>query len=243
MIKVIIDAHNHIGLSRDGGHGKLDVLIGNMAAYKIAKSVLFAIDEEGYAPTYEVQNDKIIAARNKFPDKVIAFARIVPSAGRAAAREFKRCCELGVKGLKLKTPDGFEPADAKNILDLIGDRRDFPVLIHTAHDGHSQPRIWKPVIAHYPNINFILAHGGKDHYRQCAELAVKYPNVYVDTSTLSYNRTRYIYENTGPEKILFASDYPYSHPAIELKKIELLISHKGDLELILYKNAARLLGL
>ena len=49
--------------------------------------------------------------------------------------------------------------------------------------------------------------------------------------------------NAGPEKILFASDYPYSHPAIELKKIELLVKNKGDLDLILYKNAKRLLGL
>jgi len=240
---MIIDVHNHIGLSRDGGHGKLDDLIGIMDKNKIKKSVLFAVDEEGYEPTYELQNDKIIAAQNKLPGRIIAFTRIVPSAGPAAIKEFKRCCDLGARGLKLKTPDGFEPSDAKCILDIIGDRPNFPVLIHTAHDEHSQPRIWKPVIARYPNINFILAHGGKDHYRKCTELAIKYPNVYIDTSTLSYNRTRYTYENTGPEKILFASDYPYSHPAIELKKIELLITNKSDLDLVLCKNAARLLGL
>jgi len=240
---MIIDVHNHIGLSRDEGHGKLDDLIDNMAKCKIAKSVLFAIDEEGFEPTYELQNDKIVAAQNKYPDKIIAFTRIVPSAGRTAVREFNRCRKLGVKGLKLKTPDGFEPVEAKIILDLIGDRGDFPVLIHTAHDEHSQPRIWKPVVTRYPNINFILAHGGKDHYRKCTELAVKYPNVYLDTSTLSYNRTRHAYENAGPEKLLFASDYPYSHPVIELEKLKLLITNKADRELVFYKNAARLLGL
>jgi len=240
---MIIDVHNHIGLSRDGGHGKLDKIIEHMEDCKINKSVLFAVDEEGFEPTYEAQNDKIIAAKNKYPDKIIAFTRIVPSAGRAAINEFKRCIELGVNGLKLKTRDGFEPSDSKSILDLIEDHSKFPVLIHTAHDEHSQPRIWRPVVAQYPNINFILAHGGKDHYRKCTELAIKYPNVYVDTSTLSYNRTLYMYENAGPEKLLFASDYPYSHPAIELKKIELVINKKEDLELVLYKNAAKLMGL
>lgn len=240
---MIIDVHNHIGLSRDGGHGKLDDLLENMAKYKITKSVLFAIDEEGYEPTYKAQNEKIIAACQKYSDKLIAFTRIVPSAGRAAVMEFNRCCKLGAKGLKLKTPDGFDPEDAKIILDLIGDRKDFPVLIHTAHDEHSQPRIWKPIITHYPNINFILAHGGKDRYRQCTELAINYPNVYIDTSTLSYNRTRHVYEHAGPEKILFASDYPYSHPELELRKIELLIEDKKHLEMVLYKNAARLLGM
>jgi len=240
---MIIDVHNHIGLSRDGGHGKLDHLLENMDKSKITQSVLFAIDEQGYEPTYELQNDKVLAAQNKYPDKIIAFARIVPSAGKTAVHEFNRCCKAGVRGLKMKTPDGFDPVEARHILDLIGDRKDFPVLIHTAHDEHSQPRIWKPVIAHYPNINFILAHGGKDHYRKCTELAIKYPNVYIDTSTLSYNRTRFIYENTGPEKLLFASDYPYSHPAIELLKTQLVITKKDDLEMVLYKNAARLLGL
>lgn len=239
---MIIDVHNHIGLSRDGGYGILDDLIENMKISKIDKSVLFAVDEEGYEPTYEFQNDKIIAAQNKFPKQIVAFTRIVPSAKRAAIIEFKRCCELGVRGLKMKTPDGFQPSDAKCILDLI-DQPDFPVIIHTAHDEHSQPRIWAPVIAQYPEINFILAHGGKDHYRKCTELAIKYSNIYIDTSTLSFNRTQYMYENAGPEKLLFASDYPYSHPAIELKKIELIISKKVDLELVLYKNAARLLGI
>ena len=240
---MIIDIHNHIGLSRDGGHSKLEDVIENMAAYKINRTVLFAIDEEGYEPTFKAQNDKVIAARDQYPDKIIAFARIVPSEGRAAVQEFKRCCKLGVKGLKLKMSNGLDPKDAKCILDLIADRSDFPIVIHTAHDEHSQPRVWKPVITHYPKINFILAHGGKDRYRQCNELAMKYPNVYIDTSTLSYNRTRYSYANAGPEKILFASDYPYSHPGIELKKMQLLIKNKKDLDLILYKNAVRLLGL
>ena len=240
---MIIDVHNHIGLSRDGGHGKVDEVLQSMEECKISMSVLFAVDEEGYQPTYEIQNDKVLAAQNKYPDRIIAFTRIVPSAGKAAVKEFERCCALGAKGLKLKTCDGFEPSDAKVILDVLGERRDFPVLIHTSHDEHSQPRIWQPVVAKYPGLNFILAHGGKDHYRKCTELAIQYPNVYVDTSTLSYYRTQYIYENAGPEKLLFASDYPYSHPEIELKKIQLAVTKKDDLELVLFKNAARLLGL
>ena len=240
---MIIDIHNHVGLSRDGGHSKLEDILGNMAAYKISKVALFAIDEEGFEPTYTAQNTKVIAMRDRYPEKIIAFARIVPSAGRAAVQEFKRCLKLGVKGLKMKMSYGLDPKDAKSVLDLIADRGDFPVVVHTAHDEHSQPRVWEPVIACYPGINFILAHGGKDRYRQCNELAVKYPNVYMDTSTLSYNRTRYSYAHAGPGKILFGSDYPYSHPGIELKKMQLLVHDKKDMDMILYKNAVRLLGL
>ena len=241
--QMIIDIHNHLGLSQDGGCSKLEDIIENMATYKISKIALFAVDEEGYEPTYRKQNDKVLAARDQYPEKIIAFARIVPSAGRIAVQEFKRCCKRGAKGLKMKMSYGLDSKDAKCILDLIADRNDFPVIVHTAHDEHSQPLVWKPIIARYPRINFILAHGGKDRYLQCNELAAKYPNVYIDTSTLSYNRTRHTYAHVGAAKILFASDYPYSHPAIELKKIQLLVKSKRDLGLILYKNASRLLGL
>lgn len=240
---MIIDIHNHVGLSQDGGHSKLEDIIENMATYKISKVALFAVDEKGYEPTYKAQNTKVIAARDQYPDKVIAFARIIPSAGHIAVQEFKRCLKFGVKGLKMKMSYGLNPRDAKCILDLIADRSDFPVIIHTAHDEHSQPRIWEPVMARYPKINFIMAHGGKDRYRQCNEVAIKHPNVYIDTSTLSYNRTRHTYANAGAEKILFGSDYPYSHPGVELKKLQLLVKDKKDLGLILYKNAVRLLGL
>lgn len=240
---MIIDIHNHIGLSRDGGCSKIEDILANMAAYKIDKVALFAIDEEGWEPTYRKPNSRVLALREKYPKKIIAFTRIVPSAGAAAIAEFKRCLKLGAAGLKMKMSYGLDPRDAKGVLDLIGDRSDFPVIVHTAHDEHSQPFVWKPVITRYPKINFILAHGGKDRYRQASMMAAKYDNVYLDTSTLSYNRSRHTYAVTGAEKILFGSDYPYSHPAIELTKWKLLVRDKKDLGMILYKNAARLLGL
>lgn len=240
---MIIDIHNHVGLSRDGGWSRIEDIMANMATYKIKKVALFAIDEKGYEPTYKAQNTKVIEVCNRYPDKLIAFVRVVPAAGRAAVQEFKRCLKLGVKGLKMKMSYGHDPKDSQHLLDLIANRNDFPVIIHTAHDEHSQPRLWEPVIARYPNVNFIMAHGGKDRYHQCNDVAMKHPNAYIDTSTLSYNRTRYTYANAGAGKIVFASDYPYSHPAMELIKIKLLVKDKKDLDLILYKNATRLLGL
>ena len=73
---MIIDVHNHMGLSRDGGHSKIEEILENMEASKIAKSVVFAIDEEGYQPTYKKQNDKVIAARDKFPERLGAIEGI-----------------------------------------------------------------------------------------------------------------------------------------------------------------------
>ena len=240
---MIIDFHNHIGLSQDGGHGTLETLISNMKKLKIKKSVLFATDEKDKGKTYELPNQRILEAQRRHPNKIIAFTRIVPTAGDLAVEEFKRCCREGAHGLKLKTVDGYDPEDSRLILDLIGRKKYFPVLMHTAHDQHSQPKRWEAVVKDYPHLSFIFAHGSKDHYRKCTEVAIRYPNVYIDTSTLSLNRTRYIYEHAGPKKLLFASDYPYSHPAIELKKYEICVKDKDDLAAILYHNGAKLLNI
>lgn len=239
----IIDIHSHVGLSQDGGHGKLEVLLANMDTYGIEKTVVFATDEDGYKPTYETPNTKVITMAEEHPERLIPFARIVPSAGEIAVKEFERCYARGVKGLKLKPLDGFEVQQTTKILDIFSQRNDFPVIIHTAHDEGCQPTLWEPVFHAYPRINFVLAHGSKDLYKVCADVIKKYPNVFVDTTTLSFNRTRHIYETAGARKILFGSDYPYSHPAVELKKFEVLIRDQKDLEMILFKNAETILGM
>jgi len=140
---MIIDVHNHVGASEDGGHGKLDVLLENMEKFHIVKSVVFATDEPNRGSTYQNINPKIIKIQNDHPDKIIAFARIVPSAKEEAVEEFRVCIESGVHGLKLKPPDGFEPPEARIIFEIMKDIEHFPVIIHTAHNQHSLPRLWE----------------------------------------------------------------------------------------------------
>lgn len=238
---MIIDIHNHLGCSSDGGEAPLDVILCNMETYHIDKLILFAIDEADCGETFENSNQRIIEACQQYPDKLIPFARLMPQKGQIAIDEFKRCRKAGVKGLKLKTKDGFKPEECIPILDLIGKNDKFPVLIHVEHETEAEPKIWEPVIKEYSHIVFILAHGGKDRYRACTDMILKYPNVYVDTSTLSYNRTKWIYKRAGASKILFGSDFPYSHPAIELAKFNVLVTDPGDLEGILSRNALQIL--
>ena len=237
----IIDVHNHLGVSPDGGESYLPDILKNMQTYGISRTVVFAIDESDAGQNFERVNRKVLAAQRQHPQELLTFARVVPGPDGSALQEFQYCLEQGVCGLKLKALDGFAPEDAFPLLDQVKDRADFPVLVHASHQERSRPQDWEPLIRTYPQLTFILAHGGKDCYRQCAELLAKYENAYADTSTLSYNRTKVLYRKVGADKILFASDFPYSHPAIELKKFEVLISDQTDLSKILYGNAARLL--
>ena len=80
-------------------------------------------------------------------------------------------------------------------------------------------------------------------FLHAGEISRELRNVYLDTSTLSFNRTRIIIEMAGVDKIVFASDYPYSHPLMEIQKIKLIVKDKNSLDKIFYKNAKRILKL
>lgn len=238
----IIDSHNHIGLSGDGGHGTAEELLDIMEKNKISLSVIFPIDEKDRGETYEKPNSRILELSQKHP-QFIPFVRIVPSKGEIAIQEFKRCLDLGARGLKLKTSDGFDIDESNIILDLIPQKNHFPVVVHTSHYDHSHPREWESIMKAYPHVNFIMAHAGKDDWKEAVQITKNCPNAFLDTSTLSMYRTRLIIEMAGSEKIIFASDYPYSHPEIEIRKFELLSSDSRQLQSIFAKNAERLLGL
>ncbi len=240
---IIFDVHNHLGVSPDGGESSLESILENIKKYRIGRLVLFAIDEEDSGQTFEKVNDRVIQAQKKYPDKIIGFVRIVPSAGEAALLELNRCLEAGVRGIKMKALDGYPVTETFSVLDCIKGIPDFIVIVHTDHRPGSTPFDWQPVIEKYPDIYFVLAHGGKDRYRDCADVVNRYPNTYVETSTLSYNRTKYIYRHVDVDRILFASDYPYSHPAIEMAKYEVLVQKEEDLQKIFFLNACRLFDL
>lgn len=79
-------------------------------------------------------------------------------------------------------------------------------------------------------------------HQQIVDQLVRHPNVYADTSAV--RRFDYIVEavkRAGPRKLLFGTDGPWLHPALEKYKIKLLKLSPEDEALILGGNALRLM--
>ena len=87
---MIIDIHNHLGYSDDGGEAPLEKILNNIKTYSIDKLILFAIDEEDSGPTYENSNQKVLKVCSEHPETLIPFARLMPSEGQKAIDEFCR---------------------------------------------------------------------------------------------------------------------------------------------------------
>ncbi len=207
-------------------------------------------------------NDYLIEAVQRFPNRLVGLAAVQPHDGLKAVYEAERCFAAGLSGLGELLPDGqaFNPADAAIIAPLaeILEAQDRPLMLHSSEPvGHSYPgkgQTWPQQImglAHnFPNLKIIAAHwgGGLPFYELMPEVKAALQNVFYDTAATSYlydfKIFRAVADICGPDKILFASDYPLLKPGRLMGRVaaEGGLS-AAELELVLGRNAARLLGL
>jgi predicted TIM-barrel fold metal-dependent hydrolase len=195
--------------------------------------------------------------------RFIGFASVDPLR-KGAARELERAVKkMELRGLKLDPSlQNFQP----------GDRRVFPVyeaaaalgiplVIHTGMSwafeaplelGH--PLLLEPAIRRWPTLSFVLAHFAWPWVWEATALALKYPNVYLDTACLYYDSPKeffqFVFSKQIPttvierglrNKIVFGSNYP----RVEIKNmahaLKSLALTEGCLSKILRENAERLL--
>ncbi len=237
----IIDIHCHVGISVDGAGVTYEQLCKILEADPVDKIVVFPIDEEDKGATYTILNSRLAELAKK-DDRIVPFGRVDPNAGARAIEEIERFDELGLKGLKLHPhSEHFGPAAVKEIILKTNELR-LPVLIHSSQRSYREEADGWMKIFEIAETPVIAAHNGKDNYRRLAEIVPEFPNLYVDTTAASYFRTRYIYEAVGPDRLVFGSDLPYSHPAVEKVKYELILA-PDDREKVFYGNAAKILDL
>ncbi len=239
---IAIDFHSHIGKSKsDKAHATAGEVRRACVSRRLGltHAVVFPIDESGPGVSYSRLNTRIANAVKHTPG-LIGFCRLNPHFGNRAIKEMTRSFKMGLVGVKLHPrAEDFRPAHASGILARLNYLMR-PLIIHTSHEPNCRPHEWRSLLKRYRDFPVILAHAGKDAYLEAVDLAKKLPNVYLETSTLSFYRTQRILEKLGPEKIVFASDFPYSHPRVEMEKWN-QIWNSGEKKQILSKNAIRIL--
>ncbi|MBI1977366.1 MAG: amidohydrolase family protein [Candidatus Omnitrophica bacterium] len=219
---MIIDFHTHLGHSRDGARQTLSDMLNVMRRFGVAKSVIFPIDEASPGPAYARMNRKIARVIER-ERSLIGCARLNPNEKKASFEEIDHAVRLGFRAVKLHPrSDRFNAHLAKPLFEAIDQKR-LAVVLHTGHEPNCHPSEWHHIFKAYPRTFFVLAHSGKDLFREAIEIAKELKNVYLDTSTLSYYRTGQILREVGAHKVVFASDIPYSHLGLEIKKFEYLL--------------------
>ena len=224
-------------------------LLSYMEAHGIDKSVVLSI------ATKPTQTAKINAwAASVNDEKLIAFGTVYPLGGDWKS-DVDQIVDLGLKGIKLHP-------EYQNF--VVDDERLFPfyeyafskgliVLWHAGYDPigtppyRSNPRRFAAIADRFDGAKMVVAHlGGQEQWVDVAEYLVG-KNVWMDTSMASkycpQDLFEYIVKHHGADKILFASDSPWSDTAEAVEMIKNCDFTDVDKEKILHGSAEKLLGL
>jgi uncharacterized protein len=130
---------------------------------------------------------------------------------------------------------------------------EFAVIIHVGEgdspesNARCTPSMMRQLVQDFPRLDVIACHfGGYRLLDQAEEMIIGLP-VYVDTSwppgvaQIEPDRLRKIIERHGPERVVFASDWPMADPAREIETIRALGLDDADTAAILGGNLERLL--
>jgi hypothetical protein len=229
----------------------------------IEKAVLLPIACER-ARRYAVCSNQQVAELCGISERFIGFASVDPlKPGAPKELEFA-VKSLGLKGLKLdptlqefdvNAPQAFEVYEAAASLEI-------PVLVHTGMSWapgttllQGQPLLLEQAICRFPQLKFVLAHWGWPWVWDASALALKYPNVFLDTSCLYYDGPseffQFVFSKHLPitlmerslrNQIVFGSNYPRVEIKNMVKALKSLSLTEGCLDKILSKNAENLLG-
>ena len=205
-----------------------DHLIEEMNKCAVEKTILLLPDFTYQLKDMEYNIDEMIEmyirVLNKYPDRFYLFAGVDPRWGEKGLNIFRKYLEKGkIHGLKLYPPCGYYPHDErlKPYYESCAEKR-LPVVIHTGptspvfKNKFSQTRYMDEVAYEYPDVNFILAHGGVNNVDEAVLLCAFRPNVYLDISGYlaafapggPLEALRSLFKRKINHKIIFGTDWP-----------------------------------
>lgn len=239
-----IDAHSHIG--NFGGWAKvqinIDELIEQMNEFEIEKTILCGTGSE--------DNDEVLKAYKKYPDRALPLVYLSPFDNEKAIKMLEHYVKNeGFKGVKLNPLKHAYVADAEFLNPIMEKAEELavPVFIHCGHPPYSLPWSIALLAERFPNVKVVMIHMGHGHgvYIDASlKMAKRYKNLYLEMSGMPMqSKIREAYETVGKDRIMFGTDSPFHHPSIEIQKVLTCGLKENELEDIFYNNAASLMGL
>jgi hypothetical protein len=131
-------------------------------------------------------------------------------------------------------------------MEVVSERR-LPVLVHCGHPIFTLPWSIEELAVEYPDANVIfghMGHGNVVYINASIDIACRRPNVYLETSGMPmHTKIAEAIEKVGPTRVLYGSDAPFHHPAVEILKVRLSGLSEDLVERVLRTNALELFGL
>ncbi|MFI3324556.1 MAG: amidohydrolase family protein [Clostridia bacterium] len=186
---------------------------------------------------------------------IISFGSVHPKSDDAI-KELYRIKDMGLKGIKLHPDYQDFIADDKNMHQIykVCEELNLMITFHTGKDPysptviHCTPKSIQNIATSFPNLTIIAAHmGGMGMCDDSMKYLKNLNNVYLDTAYSSQFLTSHKLEEMikfhGVDRILFATDSPWSKIDIEKKLLDNTNLKSDELDKIYYKNSFELFKL
>jgi len=243
----------------------LEVFLAEMDAAGVQQAVLLPVDCTTAHGCRIVTNEQVAELAGANP-RFLGFASVDPSS-KDAPKQLERAIRgLGLRGLKLDPAlQRFHPDDRRLAWPLYQACAELgiPMLIHCGlswsllgQAKYARPLALEEVAQEFPALPIIVAHFGWPWVEEALLLALKYRNVYLDTSIVYSGTPRdalrhvlerqigiEVLERSLPHQVLFGSNYPRADIRRSVRGLDALPLSPALREAVARGNAARLLGL
>jgi uncharacterized protein len=261
-VSLVVDGHTHVYPDRVAakaiagspadlprfGDGTVRSLNEVMAASGVDRSVCL-----GVANTPDRVENANRFAGSLDPDRFVGFGSVHP--GLSPEENVASLRAHGLRGAKIHPMFQDLRLDDRRLLDTLDAMSgDFAVIIHVGAAGEDPgerctPAMLADLVRNLPRLDIVACHfGGYRHFEEAVETVVGLP-VYLDTSwppsvaALPPERVRAVIEKHGPDRIIFASDWPMADPRAEIEAVRSWGLSDDDTEAVLGGNIVRLLDL
>ncbi len=215
-----------------------------------------------------VPNEYVARYVGQHPEKLIGFCSVDPADDDAVEQLDEAVRGLGLRGLKVAPIyQNVHPADPRFVaLMQRAEALEIPVLIHqgtTFCENVSlelaNPVLLQPLALQFPRLRMVIAHMGHPWVAETMVLIRKHRHLYSDISALYYRPWQFYnalvtaMEYGVFDKLLFATDYPFTTPAStidELRRVNAMVEGTSlpripldRIEAMINRNSLALLGL
>lgn len=265
---MLIDFHAHIftdalapkarAVLMENSHGAythctdmtLGGLLGYMNAHGVDKSVVLPI----VTKQHQTETINRWAASINDGDRIVSFGSVFPHTDDYR-RDIDLVVSLGLKGIKLHPEYQAFDADEESLMPLYEYAAEKGLIIvwHAGYDPigtppyRSNPHMFARLADRLAGAKLVAAHlGGQEQWEDVYDVLAG-RDIYLDTSMASKYCPQALFEaiveKHGADKILFASDSPWSDAAEEVKRLKTYNFTSDKLEKMFHLNAEKLLGL
>ena len=258
---MIIDAHSHIEpieSTQKEPHSSYGMPIADLETY------LSQYEQNGVDACYTFitkafqlesliveSNDGLARFRDKAPKRIYPWGTVHPAWSEKKIRnEIRRTVKsLGFYGLKFVPIVQGYPISAIG-MDIVAEEAidlNIPVTFHDGSPEYCSAIQVAYYALKYPKLKVLSAHGGlRELWPDYIDAVKQLPNLWICLSGPTQWGIQTLYDELGPEKLLFGSDGGIGHRAVTtayLRRIEYLEAPEEHKEMILGTNALKLINI